>query len=158
MSDHDWKGTKNTGGDPSLGTNFRVDYGAAPLKYVFELSGMSDTSEMVKVHHGDAKAGQVAQQAGLPRHDPITIKCYMTGDGQLAREWKKVVDATTKQIVRSPLAIQILSDDGSNVAMEFIYHDAWMTSYEVSTFDAKSSDLLQEIGVFHYEHLEVKTA
>ena len=153
---HGYANTKNAGKDPSLGSHFKVEYGAAKIDYVFKIEGIGDETEMIKSTTGDHQAGLVGNRPGLTRMQPITIERYHSGDGALAKIWKQVQDAQGAQVSRAPLAVQILDDSASKVAMEITFYEAWMKEYKSSSFDARSTKLATESATFVCESFTVQ--
>jgi phage tail-like protein len=153
---HGYKNTQNVGQDPSLGSHFRVEYGASKIDYVFKIDGIGDETEMVPSTTGDFHAGLVGNRAGLTRMQNVTIERYHSGDGALAKIWKAVQDAKDPQVTRSPLAVQILDDTASKVAMEITFFEAWMKEYRSSAFDARSTELATESATFVCESFTVR--
>jgi T4-like virus tail tube protein gp19 len=146
----------NPGGDANLGSHFQVDYGASRIDHVFDVKGIGRTINHARAGTGSDPAGLVAARPARATMREVSITCYQSGAGQLAKVWKDVVDAKSKQVQRAVLTVQLLDDTGTKVTTEFIMQEAWMKEYESNAFDRNSTEFAFERAVFCFEKLDVK--
>ena len=147
----------NPGGDANLASHFQVDYGASRIDHVFDVKGIGRTINHARAGTGADAIGLVATRPARATMREVTVTRYQSGDGQLAKLWKDVVDAKGKQVQRAVLTVQLLDDTGTKVTTEFIMHEAWIKEYETNAFDRNNStDFAFERAVFCFEKLDVK--
>src|SRR5215470_3545448 len=146
----------NPGGDANLGSHFQVDYGVSRIDHVFDVKGIGRTINHARAGTGSDPAALVAARPARGVMKEVTITRYQPGDGQLAKLWKDVVDAKSKQVVRAVLTVQLLDDTGTKVTNEFIMQEAWIKDYESNAFDRNSNEVAFERAVFCFEKLDVK--
>ena len=146
----------NPGGDANLASHFQVDYGASRIDHVFDVKGIGRTINHARAGTGADAASLVAARPARATMREVTVTRYHSGDGQLAKLWKDVVDAKSKQVGRAVLTVQLLDDTGTKVTTEFIMQEAWIKDYETNVFDRNSTDVAFERAVFCFEKLDVK--
>ena len=133
-----------------------VDYGASRIDHVFDVKGIGRTINHARAGTGSDAIGLVATRPARATMREVTVTRYHSGDGQLAKVWKDVVDAKSKQVQRAVLTVQLLDDTGTKVTTEFIMQEAWIKDYETNAFDRNSTDFAFERAVFCFEKLDVK--
>ena len=95
----------NPGGDANLGSHFQVDYGASRIDHVFDVKGIGRTINHARAGTGSDAIGLVATRPARATMREVTVTRYHSGDGQLAKVWKDVVDAKSKQVQRAVTTI-----------------------------------------------------
>jgi phage tail-like protein len=138
--------------DPYRGFNFRLELGTTAVAGFRECTGLTSNTDPVEYREGTDKALHVRKYPGLRKHANLALKRGITGNTDLFKWYKTVLDGATE---RRDGAV-VLQDEQHNDVMRWHFENGWICKWEGPMLNATSNDVAIESIEICVEFVELK--
>ena len=143
---------------PYPGFNFLVDLGdgitEGPAAGFQEVSGLSQSLEVIEYRNGNSKENAVHKITGLNKASDVTLKRGVIGSLNLY-QWINDIRNGNQNALRN-VTISLLSEDHGNVVMTWKLLRARVIKHTAGPLNARVSEVPIEEIVLAFERLEME--
>jgi phage tail-like protein len=143
---------------PYPGFNFLVDIGDGvtdgPQAGFQEVSGLSQSVDVVEYRNGNSKENAPIKLTGLNRVGDVTLKRGVIGSLNLY-QWLNEIRNGNQSSLRN-VTIQLVNEDHTNTVMVWKLMRARIVKHTAGPLNARSSEVPIEEMVLAYERLEME--
>lgn len=137
--------------DPIGQFNFIVEIDGMESSAFLSVSGLSSETEVLLFRSGNDRSAAVRKLPGLQKYGDVTLKRGYIGNNELYQWRQQIVDGN---VDRRSVSIRLLSENREEVS-RFNLFEAWPCRWELSTLNAKGTDVAIEELVLAVERIEL---
>lgn len=139
--------------DPIGQFNFIVEIEGLESGAFLSVSGLSSETEVLLFRSGNDRSSAVRKLPGLQKYGDVTLKRGYIGSNELYQWRQQIVDG---MVDRRSVSIRLLNENREEVS-RFNLFEAWPARWELSTLNAKGTDIVIEELVLAVERIELVT-
>lgn len=139
--------------DPIGQFNFIVEIEGLESGAFLSVSGLSSETEVLLFRSGNDRSSVVRKLPGLQKYGDVTLKRGYIGSNELYQWRQQIVDG---MVDRRSVSIRLLNENREEVS-RFNLFEAWPARWELSTLNAKGTDIVIEELVLAVERIELVT-
>lgn len=137
--------------DPIGQFNFIVEIEGLESSAFLSVSGLSSETEVLLFRSGNDRSAAVRKLPGLQKYGDVTLKRGYIGNNELYQWRQQIVNGN---VDRRSVSIILLNEQHEPVS-RFNLFEAWPARWELSTLNAKGTDIAIEELVLAVERIEL---
>ncbi|MAU10116.1 MAG: phage tail protein [Anaerolineaceae bacterium] len=137
--------------DPIGQFNFIVEIDGMESSAFLSVSGLSSETEVLLFRSGNDRSAAVRKLPGLQKYGDVTLKRGYIGNNDLYQWRQQIIDGA---VDRRAVSILLLNENREEVS-RFNLFEAWPARWELSTLNAKGTDIAIEELVLAVERIEL---